>query len=373
MADSNKTELATPEKLRKSREEGQLPRSKDLISAITFSCVAIYTMSTVERFQEVLQRLMTYCFTFERSNTSRIENFIPLNQIAIEILWLFLPMLVIGVLAAFISGIIIGGPEFRGVHVKPKAERINPLKGLKRLFSHEVLVDLFKNIVKISIVFYLLYSTLSTELGAMSNLSRGYLGNSLGYFFSVIKEHVFSLITAFIIFGMIDAPYQKFKFLKKMKMSLQDVKDEIKNSEGRPEIKQRIKQAVMQNNKNALSESVPTADVIITNPTHYSVALKYDKHKSNAPYVVAKGVDELALHIRKVARENDIEIVESPELARSIFFTTRVFQAIPMPLYLATGKILGYILELNRYKRDGLRKPLAPKNIAGDIPQEFKY
>ncbi|MFA0697665.1 EscU/YscU/HrcU family type III secretion system export apparatus switch protein, partial [Vibrio sp. 10N.222.49.C9] len=98
--------------------------------------------------------------------------------------------------------------------------------------------------VKISIVFYLLYSTLSTELGAMSNLSRGYLGNSLGYFFSVIKEHVFSLITAFIIFGMIDAPYQKFKFLKKMKMSLQDVKDEIKNSEGRPEIKQRIKQAV---------------------------------------------------------------------------------------------------------------------------------
>jgi flagellar biosynthetic protein FlhB len=176
---------------------------------------------------------------------------------------------------------------------------------------------------------------------------------------------------ALLLFGVIDIPYQRWEHLKQLKMTKQEIKEEYKNSEGRPEIKQRIRQIQQQFARRKIDAAVPKADVVITNPTHYAVALKYDTNLSDAPFVVAKGIDETAMHIQRIARENQVEILNSPPLTRSIYHTTAIEQAIPSQLYIAVAHILTYVMQIKAFRQGSGGKPLPLPTVS--IPKHLQH
>src|SRR5690606_18876904 len=219
-----------------------------------------------------------------------------------------------------IGNTLLGGFNFSWQAAAPKASKLNPLSGFKRMFGLQALVELLKSILKVLVVVgiaYLLLKMFFFDIMALSLMSEPNNIESALYFLAWL---FLGLCASVSVIAVVDAPYQKWNHIKQLKMSLQEIKDEHKNSEGDPQIKARIRRTQMQMSMKRMMQEVPKADVIVTNPTHYAVALKYDQGKFRAPVVVAKGVDEVAMHIRKIGNEHKVPVIESPSLARSIYY-----------------------------------------------------
>lgn len=246
---------------------------------------------------------------------------------------------------------------FRPANMLPKLSKLNPLSGIKRMFSTRSLVELVKSTLKVTVIFAVLYGYLDNHLQPLLGMQSLPLNQGVTMIMSILFEGLLLMGVALLIFGVIDIPYQRWEHLKELKMTKQELKEEFKNNEGRPEVKQRIRQIQQQFARRKIDKMVPTADVVITNPTHYAVALKYDMSLSEAPFVVAKGVDETAMHIQRIARENQVEIINSPPLTRSIYYTTAIEQAIPSQLYIAVAHILTYVLQLKAFRKGSGKKP----------------
>ena len=377
MAEENstqeKTEQPTPKRLQKAKEEGQVPRSKEL----TTSAVLIAGMLGLFLFGGVLAKklhnIMTYNFSIERDivfDTNAL--FIHLGHSLADAMSGLVPLFVILFLAAFIGPIALGGWMFSGKSLLPKLNRLNPVSGLKRMFSMKSLVELFKAIAKVVFVaaaaYFIMY-TIQDQLLGLSNegLQRG-VKHSLEL--SITAAIVLAAVT--IVITMIDVPFQIHEHIKKLKMSLQEVKDELKDTEGKPEVKSKIRQLQQQMSQQRMMNSVPEADVVITNPTHFSVALKYDPEAMQTPVLVAKGVDHVALRIREVAKNHGVEFVEAPRLARAIYHTTEIEDEIPQGLFVAVAQVLAYVFQLREYhKGRHVQKPVYPKNF--EIPEDMQY
>tara|TARA_B100001094_G_C18195884_1_gene810893 strand:- start:12866 stop:14020 length:1155 start_codon:yes stop_codon:yes gene_type:complete len=367
-----KSEEATPRKLQRARERGQVPRSRELgtASVLVASAIAMYLFGGVmsERMFILMKDFLTLDTNKLMDPMAMIEAFSAIaEQIALPILG-FIAFLF---LCAFLGNVLIGGITFSYYAVKVKWEKLSPLRGFKRMLGLQALVELVKSIAKVVLIIGVVVLTLYIYFDEILFLPFESYEVPLEHALELLLTMFMILCLSMVFIVSIDAPYQIWKHSKDQRMTKQEVKDERKNSDGNPEIKSRIRRLQQEIAQRQMMNDVPEADAVIVNPEHYAVALRYDLKKAKSPFVIAKGVDEIAFKIREVAKNNDVPIIVSPRLARAIYYTTNVKQEIPEPLFVAVAQVLAYIYQLNEYKAGRGKKPSAlPKDFV--LPKDFK-
>jgi flagellar biosynthetic protein FlhB len=376
MADNDqgqeKTEEATQKKLDKAKEDGQVPRSKELTTTFILLASAFGFLWFGGLLAQKLLSIFRYNFEFSREvifDTSMMVHY--LGQSFAASLIGVLPIFGILLLAALIGPIALGGWLFSTKSLMPKFSRMNPLEGIKRMFSMTSLVELVKAMAKIILIFSIVaivFNVLQRELAALASEN---LLSATDHAVEMLVWVTIILSVVTILIAVIDVPFQIFDHTEKLKMTLQEVKDEMKDTDGRPEVKGRIRQLQQEMANKRMMSDVPEADVVITNPTHFAIAVKYKPDSMNTPIVVAKGVDAVALKIREIAGVNHVEIIESPRLARAIYYTTKIDQEIPAGLYIAVAKILAYVFQLQNFRRGRGDRPTYPRSVV--VPKDMIY
>jgi flagellar biosynthetic protein FlhB len=376
MADSDsgdKSEEPTAKKLSDARKKGQIARSKDLgtFFVLVGSACAMLLMGSA--LATALGKMMRRLFSFSREEAMDVNALFKIIEegvtlVVAPMLWIF----AIIALAAFVGNILLGGMSFSWQAAAPKANKLSPFAGFKRMFGTQAYVELFKSILKFFVVFVSAYLLLSGLFEEILGLSREAIPNNFAHATTMLLWMFLVLALTIGIIVVIDAPYQVWNHTKQLKMTKQEIKDEHKSSEGSPENKGRIRQAQYEMSQRRMMSEVPNSDVIITNPTHYSIALQYDAAVGGAPVIIAKGVDQMAIHIRTIGKEHGVEIVQSPALARSIYYTAEVGDDIPEELFAAVAQVLAFIFQLNEHKKGRARRPI-PVAKKLPIPDDFKY
>lgn len=354
----DKTEKPTAQRLKKARRQGQVVRSRDLATAIGIFVSLKLMMLTLPGHLEDFRRLFILGFApldgegaFDNVWSTVFSDALRLTALMV------LPLAVVP-LAIIVGSLVPGGWVFHPGHLQPKLERFNPIAHLGRIFSakhaHEVLTPIVKACVLCGVLYFFCRDSVERYI----RLQALTLDQALIFGAGLLSDGVMALCAVFVVSALIDLPLQSFLFLKGQRMSKRELKDEYKESEGRPEIKQRIRQLQRQFARRGIRKSVPDADAVVVNPEHYAVAIRYDEKRSDVPFVVAKGVDEMALYIREVAVEHEVPVLAMPPLARAIYNTSQVNQQIPVALYRAVAQVLNYVLQLKAF-RSG-RRPAAP-------------
>lgn len=353
-----KTEQPTAKRIEDAREKGQVPRSRELTTVMVLIASAIALFFVGGNIVADLGEVMTYAFSFSKQQLfdpmAMVHHFIHCIEIMAFDLGLFLG---ITVLAALSAPALIGGWNFSGQAMAPKPERMDPIKGMKRILGPQGLIELAKALGK-----FILIGAISTgilwsirdQLLTLGQQEVDVAMADLGY----LTLWVFLAITAsLILIALIDVPFQLWNHNRQLRMTKQEVKDEMKESEGSPEVKGRIRRMQVQMSQQRMMQDIPSADVVITNPTHYAVALKYDQTGSGAPVVVAKGADLISQQIRMVADSNDVPILAAPPLTRALYYSTEIGDEIPSGLYIAVAQVLAFVFQLRRYQKQGGNKP----------------
>ncbi|UPR32278.1 flagellar biosynthesis protein FlhB [Vibrio crassostreae] len=354
----DKSEQPSQHKLAKARREGQVPRAKEFVSSITLVSVVAYYVLNVDMIKQTFIELFLVSFQFDSQTVNQPMAIVELVGTALfSMITLFFPLLIYQMIAAIVGSTLLGGWIFSPSLLIPKWEKISPLKGLKRIFSSQSIVELFKNVIKVSLFFTLLYWVISSYISVITNLVSAHFDTVVLSVATITIEYLGYLLLIVLLFGLFDFPYQRHEFTKQMKMTKQEAKDEHKDQEGRPEVKARIRQIQTQNAKRSANERVPKASVVLTNPTRYAIALIYDLSQAEAPFVVAKGQDDVALYIRELATKNEVEVVESPALARAVYNTTQIDQMVPNQLFVAIAHILTYVNQLKAWRKGERNKP----------------
>ena len=350
---AEKTEQPTAKKLEDARKEGQVAKSQEIATA--FSLMAFFILLRVlygfigTNFQNIFGRVYDNIPNVART----YDGFLPvyylrsiLNNALLTMLLICAPFFIAGFLIAFLSDFVQVGFKPTGKPLQPKLSKLNPISGMKKIFSTRKLFELAKSILKLAIMAIVIISYFSGRTESLYLLYDMSLKQAIGLMGSMIIELGIRIAAAYMIIAFADLIYQRRKFNKDMMMTKQEVKDEFKNSEGNPEIKGAQKRRMMQASRRRMMQAVPQADVVITNPTHYAVAIKYDAAVSDAPIVVAKGSDYLAQRIKEVAKESNVEIVENKPLARMLFANVEVGEMVPPELYKAVAEVLAYVYHL---------------------------
>ncbi|CAN7534910.1 flagellar type III secretion system protein FlhB [Massilia sp. LjRoot122] len=368
MADSgtggDKTEKPSAQKLKKAREEGQVVRSKDLATAVGILCALKLLAMLLPGYLESFRSLFRLVFV-PLGEAGAIENAMSVvfTGALLLLVKMVLPLAVVPAVIVAAS-VFPGGWVASSKNMAPKFSRMSPITNLGNLFSQKHWIGFATSAAKAIVLGFVLWHVVGSGMKAYVELQRMPLSDALGGGAALMLDGLMAMVAVFVVFALIDVPVQSFLFTKNQRMSKQDLKEEHKSNEGRPEVKQRIRQLQRQLAQRSVRKSVPTADVVIVNPEHYAVALKYDIDRAEAPFVVAKGVDEMALYIRRVAREHKIETVSLPPLARAIYNTSQVQQQIPAQLYQAVSQVLNYVLQLNAF-RAGRRQ--APPRFPNEV------
>jgi len=365
-----KTEEPTARRLEKAREEGQVLRSQDMtIAAVTISVIATLYAGGFwmgPRFRDLFAQALTLKaeLVFDKGMM-----FGWMSSIALDGYLTLVPMMLVAVLFAVGSASLLGGFVMTLKSIEPKASKLNPIKGMARIFGIRAIVELTKALLKFSLVAAFAGTFLYFNFEEIVSI-----GNS-GVFYAIESGIELVLLgalvtcTALILIAAIDIPYQQFEFIKKLKMTKKEIKDELKDIEGQPEVRQKIRQKQRDLAQQRMLEEVPTADVVITNPQHFAVALLYDVSKDEAPKVVAKGKNLMAKRIRERAQDAEVEIFEAPLLARALYFTTEVGGFIPPGLFFAVAQVIAYVYNLNSLTPT-MEKPARPKP---KIPPELIF
>lgn len=365
-----KTEEPTSRRLQKAREDGQTARSKELATMAVLLAGAGGLLMFGELLASALEGIMRGSFVLERG-----EIFDPkfMGSQLMASAWsaaAALSPLMLLVLVASIAGPVgIGGLLFSGKAIAPKLNRMDPIKGLKRMFSLRSLIELVKGIAKVTLVLAVAILILNLRTEDLLSISEEPARSAMEHVVWTLAWSFFFLSCATIIIAVIDVPFQLYDHTKKLRMTKQEVKDEFKDMEGKPEVKGKIRQLQREMSQRRMMQDVPTADVVITNPTHYAVALKYDQKSMGAPVVVAKGHDEVAFKIMEIAREHKVELLRTPPLTRAIYHNTKVGQEIPDGLYMAVAQVLAYIFQLRQFRKGHATKPTMP-NLP--IPRDMR-
>ncbi len=347
---ADKTEEATPKKLQDARKEGQVARSQELSNAVMllafFLVVKVFVgfMGTrfLGSFSEVYQVIDVY--TADEFGPGMAGAFMRDNLV--EVLIICLPVFIAAVLIAFVVNIAQVKWQVTTKPLQPKFNKFNPVNGFKRIFSKDKLFELIKDVVKIGLIFYVAYSDLkegAEDIGILYDLS---LKQAVVFSGNFVINLGIKLSAVYLIIGLADYIYQKLKFKKDLMMSKQEVKDEYKQQEGDPQVKGKIKSKMREVSQRRMMQKLPEADVVITNPTHFACAIKYDKEVSEAPVLIAKGADYLAQKIKDAAKEHNIPIVENKPLARMLYYNVDLDSEIPRELYQMTAEVLAYVYKL---------------------------
>ena len=372
MAEENdgqeRSEDASSRKKDKAREEGQAVRSRELntMSLVIAGAAAIWFLApaSARQLAEATRQI------FERIATPETGMFEALQLGMSALIWSVLPLLILMMFAGLVSSLAIGGLVLSSKAIGFKASRMNPLSGLKRMFSVQSLIELVKSIAKFLLVTGVSIGVMWTVLGETMALSQLPMEAALSSGSRIVGLSLLLIGCSLAVVAAIDVPYQIAAFNKKLRMTKQEVRDEMKDSEGKPEVKSRVRQLQQEISRRRMLADVPLADVIITNPEHFAVAVKYDSAQNGAPMVLAKGVDEMAMRIREIGRANRVVQVQSPPLARALFYTVQVGGEVPQALYVAVAQVLAYVYQLKSYRAGAV--PEVPVYRAAQIPQEFR-
>lgn len=355
----DKTEDPTDKRKRDAREKGEIARSKELNTVASTLAGAGALLAFGGNLAQTLMTLMQMNFSLSREvlTDERSMGMFLLASGKMAI-WAVQPILMLLFVIAFVSPIALGGFIFSGSLLQPKFSRMNPLSGIKRMFSLNSLTELLKAMAKFLVILAVALVVLSNDRQALLAIANEPLEQAIIHSVQVVGWSALWMAAGLLLIAAADVPYQLWQTQKKLKMTKQEVKDEYKDSEGKPEVKQRIRQLQREVSQRRMMAAVPEADVIITNPTHYAVALQYDPQKGGvAPLLVAKGTDFIALKIREIGAEHKIQILESPALARAIYYSTEVGGEIPAGLYLAVAQVLAYVFQIRQYRAGKGKRP----------------
>ena len=355
---ADKSEEPTGKRLEESRKKGQIARSKELN---TLAVTLTGTMALIifgAYMGNVLMDIMRGNFSLPRE-VLMSERSMALYLLASgkEALLAMQPFLIALLIASIVGPIALGGWLFSTEALQPKASRMNPLAGLKRMFLVQALVELLKALAKFLVILAVALVVLSVDQDDLLAIANEPIEPAILHSLKVVGWSAFWLSCGLILIAAVDAPFQLWSHKQKLKMTKQEVRDEYKDTEGKPEVKGRIRQLQREMAERRMMQAVPQADVVITNPTHFAVALKYDPEKGGAPLLLAKGGDFLALKIREIAKEHKVMVLESPGLARAVYYSTELDQEIPAGLYLAVAHVLAYVYQLRQYQAGKGKRP----------------
>ena len=369
-SDLEKTEQASSKRLENAREEGDVPRSRELATVAVLFTAGIVLLMMGGHLNQALKTSMSAGLSFDR--TVAYDPVVLLMKITDNIYTLlvaFAPFALCLLVVAIAAPVLIGGWVFSGKALVPKFSRLNPMSGLGNLFSSTSAIELIKSIAKTILVAIVAYIVLSHDIAPILSLSLLPLQTSISQVNSLMLTGFLSIVSALVFIAAIDVPYQLYHYANKLKMTKEEVRQESKESEGNPEIKARIRQQQREMARRRMMSEIPKADVVITNPTHYAVVIKYQDEGMSAPVVVAKGADALALKIREIATDNKILIIEAPKLARALYAHAELGDEIPAALYSAVAEVLAYVFQMRIFKKEGGYRPDEPKSIA--VPEEL--
>lgn len=365
-----RTEEATPKRREDSRKKGQVPRSKELNTLTSLLAggvgMSVFGRQIIDDISSILRQGLS--FGHEAAFSTSV---LPMQMAATATKFLLLlsPLFVLLVVTAIVSPISLGGWVFNIATLSPKAERISPFKGIARIFSSKSLMELFKAIAKFVLVASVTIYVISEALDTIFALPLQPLAQALATTGKLFIWCFLGFSSVLILVALVDIPYQLWDYKRQIKMSKQEIKDELKETDGKPEVKSAIRERQQEFSRQRMMAEVPKADVVITNPTHFSVALRYDQSTAGAPRVVAKGRDLVASRIREVAEAHGVALFIAPPLARALFSSTDLNQEIPGNLFLAVAQVLAYIFQLRRARVNHDALPEPPQNMS--IPAEY--
>lgn len=348
-----KTEPATAKKLQDARKEGQVAKSREIANGLgllaLFLMLKIWVgnmgdqlLSLFSKTYNNIPEVVTFWHGFMPTNDTRIV----FQNMMLDTVIICAPILIVGVIVAFLSDVVQVGWKPTGKPMQPKFSKINPISGFKRIFSVNSVVELIKSLLKIGLIVYICYSYLKDKWPLIYILYDMPLLQAIGLAAETVTDLGIRISIVYMVIALADFVYQKVKFSQDMKMTKQEIKEEYKQQEGDPQIKGKIRQKMREVSQRRMMQNLPQADVVITNPTHYAVAIKYDPEVADAPLVIAKGEDYLAARIKEIAKENKIEIVENKPLARMLYANVDVGQAVPPELYQAVAEVLAFVYKL---------------------------
>ncbi|WP_430391036.1 flagellar biosynthesis protein FlhB [Dyella sp. 20L07] len=373
--DQERTEQPSEKRLREAREKGDLPRSRDLSGAVVVLAGVAALISGGEGSMEHVRRIYRLGLSYGRD--ALFSDALPARTLALamrEALALFAPVAVATVLGALAGPILLGGLNFSAQALEPKLERLDPIAGLGRIFAMRGLVELGKSLLKLLLIGAVLLMVLNNWQGDLMATGQGEVGAGMVRAMGLLGHGALLFGSVLALIGGADALYQKFDHNKRLRMTRQELKDESKESDGNPELKGRIRQLQYQMARKRMMQGLPKADVLITNPMHFAVALRYDEGRMGAPRVIAKGMDELAMQIRLVASSHRIPVVEAPPLARALYATTQIDREVPASLYVAVAQVLAYVFQLKQAVARGDEPPKAPKpDVDPDLMGPYKF
>ncbi|MFZ6689920.1 flagellar biosynthesis protein FlhB [Undibacterium sp. SXout11W] len=369
-SDLEKTEPASSKRLEQAREEGDVPRSRELSTcAILFAAGGAFWAMGGGLVGQLQQSLISG-LTLERAVAFDFNLLISKAAASLlSVLIAFAPMAGVFIVVALSSPVLIGGWLFSTKAIQPNFGRMNPISGLGNMFSVRALVELIKAIVKTILVGSVAWVVILRQKEAIFALPMEDVASSIPHVGHMLLVCFISIVGALVVIAAIDAPYQMWQYANKLKMTRQEVIQESKEANGNPQIKAKIRQQQREMARRRMMAEIPKADVVVTNPTHFAVALKYTEGGNGAPKVVAKGADEVAAKIRELAKEHNIPMLEAPPLARALFKHTDLGDEIPEALYSAVAEVLAYVYQLRTYRRDGGSRPEEPRELK--VPEEL--
>lgn len=377
MAESDgqeRTEDPTGRRLTQAKEKGQIPRSREMGTAVVLLSGVIGLMMVGASLGNAMLSVWHKSFSFEREGLFDPETMQRVLVAAIaDVMTPLLFLFAIILIASMLGNILIGGFNFSSEAMMPKFNKLNPLTGLKRMFGLQSLIELVKSIGKVLFIAIMAWLVLRANLSHILDLGQRHIAFAIQDALQILLWIGLLLCCALLPIVLIDVPFQLWHHKQQLKMTKQEVKDEFKDSEGKPEVKGRIRQLQYEMANRRMMAEVPKADVVVTNPTHYSVALKYDRTKPKAsPVVVAKGTDDVAMKIREIAREYKVPMIASPALTRALYHTTKLDHEIPEGLFVAVAQILAYVYQLHAYRKG---KGDAPRKLPAElpIPEDMRY
>jgi flagellar biosynthetic protein FlhB len=345
-----KTEDATSKKLTDARKDGKVAKSTEIVMAASllglFLLLKFYAVFMGSQFSGVFNRIYSLIPSVAEDGSAENVLLAIIRYVLIEVVILAAPFFIMAVAVALIGNVAQVGWQISTKPMEPDLSKFNPVSGMKKLFSKDKLIELLKSVLKIAAVSYMVYTVLVKQVDKLLTLYDMGLFEAVGLVGGIVIDIGIRISILFLFIGICDVFYQNRKFKNDMKMTKQEVKDEYKNTEGDPQVKGRIRGKMREASQRRMMQELPKADVVITNPTHLAVAIKYDKDKSQAPVVVAKGADYLAEKIKTVARENQVEIVENKPLARMLYYNVEIGDEIPAELYQMVAEVLAYVYRL---------------------------
>ncbi|BBA34339.1 flagellar biosynthetic protein FlhB [Methylocaldum marinum] len=369
-SDQERTEDPTSKRLIDARKKGRIPRSRELNTLVVLltGSVAIFVFGG--SIAQVLWQIMDNDFRLSRRDL--FDPMAPIAHLGRDLLaagQVLLPILGLAVLAALAAPAALGGWNFSAENLAPKPEKLNPMKGLGRMVSVQALAELVKSILKFLLIGFVSAALLMSHFDDLIALGRQPLLPAANRTVQLIMTFVFWLCASLGLIAVIDVPFQLWNHKRQLKMTRQEVKDEMRDMEGKPEVKSRIRSLQMALAQRRMMDEVPKADVIVTNPTHYAVALKYDQASMRAPRVVAKGADLVAAQIRSLAVGAGVPLLSAPPLARALYASTELGREIPAGLYFAVAQVLAYVYQIKAARMFGGDIPTPPTDF--EIPDEF--